>query len=251
MYLHFNLLSGQWWLLTLNHSDDMDILQKDRSKTLIPARKRTSNIVHPFIWSHHRPLGSMTKLKGRSREINLLPGSQNRALEIKTLWQIRPRVVDSLEHHHAPTLDWHVVQDRSLSIMWVRCLNLTIWESSTALKMYFTFHSKMEGVFLLIQSLSINAFCHRQQYPCCSSCSSQVVFPATSSASTDIKHINITRWKNIQIFFSRPRIKVSPLGLVAGGVLLLWFQPPVLTIVRFFATFILMKIIWSSLHCDL
>ena len=65
MYLHFNLLSGQWWLLTLNHSDDMDILQKDRSKTLIPAK----NIAHPFIWSHHRPLGSMTKLKGRSREI--------------------------------------------------------------------------------------------------------------------------------------------------------------------------------------
>ena len=69
MYLHFNLLSGQWWLLTLNHLDDMDILQKDRSKTLIPARKSTSNIVHPFLWSHHRPLGSMTKLKGRSRDI--------------------------------------------------------------------------------------------------------------------------------------------------------------------------------------
>ena len=29
MYLHLNLLSGQWWLLTLNHSDDMDILQKE------------------------------------------------------------------------------------------------------------------------------------------------------------------------------------------------------------------------------
>ena len=30
---------------------------------------------------------------------------------------------------------------------------------------------------------------------------------------------------------------MSPLGLVAGGVLLVWFQPPVLTIVRFFRYF--------------
>ena len=65
----FGLQWISFWLLTLIYSDDMYILQKNWSKTLIPAWNKGSNILLPHIWSHHRLLCSMTKLKEHSREI--------------------------------------------------------------------------------------------------------------------------------------------------------------------------------------
>ena len=65
----FSLQWISFWLLTLIYSDDMYILQKNWSKTLIPAWNKGSNILLPHIWSHHRLLCSMTKLKEHSREI--------------------------------------------------------------------------------------------------------------------------------------------------------------------------------------
>ena len=43
--------------------------KKNWSKMLIPAWNKGSNILLPHIWSHHRLLYSMTKLKEHSREI--------------------------------------------------------------------------------------------------------------------------------------------------------------------------------------
>ena len=68
----FSLFYLQWisfWLLSLIYSDVMYILQKKLSKTLNPVWNKGSNILLPHIWSHHRPLCSMTKLKEHSREI--------------------------------------------------------------------------------------------------------------------------------------------------------------------------------------
>ena len=72
MYLHFDLLSGQWWLLTLNHSDDIDILQKDRSKTLIPARKKDLKHCSPLYMKSPPPAGFHDKTK-TTQQGNLLP----------------------------------------------------------------------------------------------------------------------------------------------------------------------------------
>ena len=65
----FGLQWISFWLLTLIYSDGMYILQKNWSKTLNPAWNKGSNILLPHIWSSHRLLCSMTKLREHSREI--------------------------------------------------------------------------------------------------------------------------------------------------------------------------------------
>ena len=71
----FPLLWVIFWLLTLVQSDDMDILQKKWSKTLIPAWNKSSNIFHTPICtcSCHRLLCSRTNLKEHSKSATSCP----------------------------------------------------------------------------------------------------------------------------------------------------------------------------------